>query len=132
MRPIPAQRRRYPNDMALARQSQPDQSVNGGAGITGLPAVGDETEPSNRHEILQAGKLVETRLGELLTSNEAIGDYARIDTGEGDTSPRRGRIAADTGPPNAKEALYRRGELSSWLSYHRHARARGMRASAHR
>src|ERR1700682_1822125 len=30
MRPIPAQRRRYPNDMALARQSEVDQSVNGG------------------------------------------------------------------------------------------------------
>jgi len=28
MRPIPAWRRRYPNDMAVARQSEPDQSVN--------------------------------------------------------------------------------------------------------
>jgi hypothetical protein len=29
-RPIPTSRRRYLNDMALARQSEADQSVNGG------------------------------------------------------------------------------------------------------
>lgn len=34
---IPTSRRRYPNDMAVARQSEADQSVNGGR----LPAPGE-------------------------------------------------------------------------------------------
>src|SRR5437588_11027809 len=41
MRPFPVWRRRYPNDMAVARQSEVDQSVNGGGrdlyGAAGVP-----------------------------------------------------------------------------------------------
>jgi hypothetical protein len=40
-RPIPAWRRRYPNDMAVARQSEPDQSVNAEAAAADELSVPD-------------------------------------------------------------------------------------------
>jgi hypothetical protein len=36
-RPVPTVRRRYPSDMALARQNQRDQSVNPGRPLPGRP-----------------------------------------------------------------------------------------------